>query len=259
MQRNSVAVRQLLHYKGQPDPLKGDALNKAVRDMAHEVISAIFSEENKPEPTKDINKSIQGFGNTNFEMPSEDKKSFLSEVVSIGSASIKQGLSSFAQAHSAMKNENGNYKSPTLHRSLTFEDDSSERYEPVRLPSETQHGFGGSNNRAGGPWGNGSKFSNTGTANGDSTSNSREGKSHEERLLETIVASRGVRLQPSRDAIQVFLVEAVKLDALALSHALESKLQAPMWQVCLLCWFHLDMLHLSLYICSNINEKEVWT
>ena len=42
MQRHSVAIRQLLHYKGQPDPLKGDALNKAVRDTANEAVSAMF-------------------------------------------------------------------------------------------------------------------------------------------------------------------------------------------------------------------------
>ncbi|CAI8599321.1 unnamed protein product [Vicia faba] len=42
MQRHSVAIRQLLHYKGQPDPLKGDALNKAVRDTANEAVSVMF-------------------------------------------------------------------------------------------------------------------------------------------------------------------------------------------------------------------------
>jgi len=90
MQRHSVAVRQLFHYKGQLDPLKGDALNKTVRDTAQETISAIFSADNdKPAPAEDLNKRIQGFGNTNFEIPSEEKKSFLSEVVGLGSASIK--------------------------------------------------------------------------------------------------------------------------------------------------------------------------
>ncbi|GFZ08071.1 ENTH/VHS family protein [Actinidia rufa] len=101
------SVRQLFHYMGRLDPLKGDALNKAVRDTAHEAISAIFSLD-------DFNKRIQGFGNTNFEMPSDDKKSFLSEVVGIGSATIKQGLSSLTQAQSLKKNE-----SPNLRRSLT--------------------------------------------------------------------------------------------------------------------------------------------
>ncbi|OMO66624.1 hypothetical protein COLO4_30474 [Corchorus olitorius] len=231
MQRNSVAVRQLFHYKGQPDPLKGDALNKAVRETAHEAISAIFAEENsnsKPSTSDDLNKRIQGFGNTNFEMPSDDKKSFLSEVVGIGSASIKQGISSFTQSHSLRKNDNGSYKSPTLRRSLTTEIDHSDRYEPVELPNETQ---GVSRNTTSGPWGQDSRVLKTETTNGQSSSNYSETKTREERLLETIVTSGGVRLQPTRDAIQAFLVEAAKLDALALSYALESKLQSQMWQV----------------------------
>ncbi|KAE8736142.1 LETM1 and EF-hand domain-containing protein anon-60Da isoform 1 [Hibiscus syriacus] len=66
----------------------------------------------------------------------------------------------------------------------------------------------------------------------ESSSNHSEPKTREEKLLETIVTS-GVRLQPTSDAIQAFLVEAAKLDALALSHALESKLLSPVWQVCM--------------------------
>lgn len=230
MQRHSAAVRQLFHYKGQLDPLKGDALNKAVRDTSHEAISAIFSEENKPAPAEDLNKRIQGFGNTNYEMPLEDRKSFLSEVVGLGSASIKQGLSSFAQGHSLRKNDNGNYRSPNLRRSLTIENDYSDRYEPVKLHNENQGSFGVSKNVTSGPWGQDSRVINTETKNGDSSSSYTEGKTREERLLETIVTSGGVRLQPTRDAIQVFLVEAAKLDALVLSHALELKLQSPVWQ-----------------------------
>lgn len=233
MQRHSAAVRQLFHYRGQPDPLKGDALNKAVRDTAHEAISSIFSEENKPQTTttEDINKRIQGFGSTNYETPSEDRKSFLSEVVGIGSASIKQGLSSFAQGNSIRKNDNGSYKSPNLQRSLTIENNHSERYEPVRLPNETQGSRGFSNSSESGPWGQDSTVSNSETKNGHASGSSIGGKTREERLLDTIVTSGGVRLQPTRDTIQFFLVEAAKLDALALSHALESKLQAPAWQV----------------------------
>ncbi|KAL1292970.1 hypothetical protein AAHE18_19G038200 [Arachis hypogaea] len=208
MQRHSVAVRQLFHYKGQLDPLKGDALNKAVRDTAHEAISAIFSEENKPvaAPTEDINRRIQGFGNTNYEPPSEDKKSFISEVVGIGSASIKQGLSSLTQGHSLMKNDTGSYRSPNLRRSLTIEEELV-------------------------PWSQDSRVTKTETSNGDSGASYSEGKTREDRLLETIVTSGGIRLQPTRDAIQVFLTEAAKLDAVALCHALEPKLQSPMWQV----------------------------
>lgn len=66
MQRHSTAVRQLVHYKGHPDPLRGDSLNKAVREMANEAMVAIFStEESKPVPvvSEGLGKRIQGFGN----------------------------------------------------------------------------------------------------------------------------------------------------------------------------------------------------
>ncbi|GAV77561.1 ENTH domain-containing protein [Cephalotus follicularis] len=232
MQRHSVAVRQLFHYKGQVDPLKGDALNKAVRDTAHEAISAIFAaDDSKPVPAENINKRIQGFGNTNFEMPSDDKKSFLSEVVGIGSASIKQGLSNFTQGHSLRKNDNGSYKGPNLHRSLTTETDHADRYEPVKISNDNQASFGISKTAPTGPWSQDSRVMTLETTNGDSSSNPSKNKTPEERLLETIVTSGGVRLQPTRDALQVLLQEAAKLDALALTHALESKLQSPMWQV----------------------------
>ncbi|KAE8688568.1 VHS domain-containing protein [Hibiscus syriacus] len=230
MQRNSVAVRQLFHYKGQPDPLKGDALNKAVRETAHEAISAIFAEENntsKPPPADDFNKRIEGFGNSNFEMPSNEKKSFLSEVVGIGSSSIKQGISSFTQGRSVRKNDNGNYKSPTLRRSLTTEIDHSDRYDPIELHNYTREV---SRNTSSGSWGLDSRVLKAETSV-DSSSNHSESKTREERLLETIVTSGGVCLQPTRDAIQAFLMEAAKIDALALSCALESKLLSPVWQV----------------------------
>ncbi|CAN8269241.1 unnamed protein product [Cochlearia groenlandica] len=229
MQRNSVAVRNLFHYKGYPDPLKGDALNKAVRETAHETISAIFSEENgaKPAAPASINRRIEGFGNTNFQVPYDDKKSFLSEVVDLGSASIKQGISSFAQGHLPKKNESGSsssYRGPNLHRSLTSENESFSRYDPVKLGSDGNYGV--SKNTGGGSWGQGS-----GEASESSGQVRLESKTREEKLLETVVTSGGVRLQPTRDALHVFILEAAKMDSVALSIALDGKLQSPMWQV----------------------------
>ncbi|KAM0003928.1 putative AP-4 complex accessory subunit Tepsin [Helianthus debilis subsp. tardiflorus] len=54
MQRNSVAVRQ-------PDPLKGNALNKSVRETAQEALTAIFAGEdnNKPPQTKGLARRIE--------------------------------------------------------------------------------------------------------------------------------------------------------------------------------------------------------
>lgn len=235
MQRNSVAVKQLLHYKGTADPLKGDSLNKAVRETAQDALSAIFStDDNRPAAASEVtHKRMEGFGNTSYVMPSEEKKSFLSEVVGLGSASIKQGLNTLAQAHSQSfkKNDTGSYRGPTLNRSLTVESDHSERYDKMSYVGGGQGNSSITRNVASGPWGQDSRTVTTESTNVDSTSSYGESKTREERFLETIVTSGGVRLQPTRDALQAFLVEASKMDALALSRALESKLQSPNWQV----------------------------
>ncbi|XP_062188934.1 tRNase Z TRZ3, mitochondrial-like [Phragmites australis] len=234
MQRHSAAMRQLVHYKGHPDPLRGDALNKAVRETANEAIAAVFSTED-PKPavaTESLGKRIQGFGNTNYEPSRDAQKSFLSElseVVGIGSASIKQGLSNFAAAHAMMTNDNGGtYKGPNLRRSLTTESDRYGQYDPSEIQSESRASSDASKNVASGSWGP----TPSSSAPTDDTSSSQRGvKTREERLLETIVTASGVRLQPTRDALQIFLTEASKLDAVALSRALENKLNSPLWQV----------------------------
>ncbi|KAK1312124.1 VHS domain-containing protein [Acorus calamus] len=232
MQRHSAVMRELVHYRGHPDPLKGDAFNKAVRDTAQEAISAIFAiEDNKPAATEGLNKRIQGFGNISYEPPSEDRKSFLSEVVGIGSASIKQGFSSIAAAHSMRKtDDNGSYRSPNLRRSLTTETSGRDGYGRDEHYGENQGSSSTTINAESGPWDKELSGANVPT-NGGSSSSRAGSKTREERLLETIVMSGGIRLQPTRDAIQVFLVEASKLDVMAMAHALESKLQSHMWQV----------------------------
>jgi hypothetical protein len=238
MQRHSAAMRQLVHYRGQPDPLRGDALNKAVRETANEAMAAVFSTED-PKPavkTESLGKRIQGFGNTNYEPSRDDKKSFLSElsdVVGIGSASIKQGLSNFAAAHAMMANDNGGsgaYRGPNLRRSLTTESDKYGRYDPSEIQSESHATSGALKNMASGSWG---PTPSSSAPTDDATSSQPGPKSREERLLETIVTASGVRLQPTRDALQIFLTEASKLDAVALSCALENKLNSPLWQVSL--------------------------
>ncbi|MED6118877.1 hypothetical protein PIB30_006666 [Stylosanthes scabra] len=128
-----------------------------------------------------------------------------------------------------MKNETGSYKSPNLQRSLTIESERGERYEPVKYRNENQSSF--ELPKSSGPWSQDSRVTKTETSNGDSGASYSEGKTREDRLLETIVTSGGVRLQPTRDAIEIFLREAAKLDAVALCLALEPKLQSPMWQV----------------------------
>lgn len=37
-----TVCRDLTHYRGEPDPFKGDVLNQKVRDAAKETLDAIF-------------------------------------------------------------------------------------------------------------------------------------------------------------------------------------------------------------------------
>ncbi|EPS70576.1 hypothetical protein M569_04182 [Genlisea aurea] len=236
IQRNSVAIRQLIHYKGQPDPLKGDALNKAVRETAKEALSVLFtSDDTTAAPTESSLRSrIQGFGSTNYEAPTiEDKRSFISEVVDIGSATIKQGLSSLTQSQSQSLRRNddaGSYKSPYLRRSLTREMDYSDQYGEVGSEPhiDARNTSRSSVNSASASWGRGASQSEQITRDSSAVS---EHKTREQKLLETIVTSGGVRLQPTRDALNAFLVEASKLNPESLGHAIELKLQSPHWQV----------------------------
>jgi hypothetical protein len=61
--------------------------------------------------------------------------------------------------------------------------------------------------------------------------------SQEDRLVDVITTPGGVRLQPSREAVQNFLTAVVKLDGDRLGYALQSKLQAHAWQVDAGCSF----------------------
>ena len=44
-----VLPRELTHYRGEPDPFKGDAPNQRVRDSAKEAVDSLFGAENAPQ------------------------------------------------------------------------------------------------------------------------------------------------------------------------------------------------------------------
>lgn len=41
-----MECRELTHYRGEPDPFKGDAPNQRVRDSAKEAMDSLFGAEN---------------------------------------------------------------------------------------------------------------------------------------------------------------------------------------------------------------------
>ncbi|KAI5058165.1 hypothetical protein GOP47_0026335 [Adiantum capillus-veneris] len=240
MQRQAAAVRQLFEYKGQPDVLRGDALNKAVRDTAHEAITVIFASDDKPPQAEEINKRIMGFGSTNYDMHAvaDMKKPSLTNVVNdvleFGSASIKQGLtiiSGYSGANiGSMRNDMGSYRGPGLTKSLTSERGSINRFDhDDRADSRLSGESFGSNS---GPAGHNSHVSaQDSTSSRADTDTGRGRSSLEERLLDTITAPGGMRLQPTRESLQKFLESVVKLDRSNLCYAIEGKLQSPAWQV----------------------------
>lgn len=241
MQRQAAAVRQLFEYKGQPDVLRGDALNKAVRETAHEAISAIFASDDKQSQAEELNKRIMGFGSTNYDMhaaATDVKKPSLTDVVSdvieFGSASIKQGLTIISGYSGAnignIRNDTGSYRGPGLRKSLTSERGTLDRFDPSeRGDFRDSPESVGAHSRPDVHNSRTSQHESTG-ARADTDTN-RARSLLEERLLDTITAPGGMRLQPTRESLQKFLGSAVKLDQKNLCHALESKLQSPAWQV----------------------------
>ncbi|KAI3879588.1 hypothetical protein MKW92_017986 [Papaver armeniacum] len=183
MQRHSIAVSPIASLQG------------LFVETAQEAISAIFAgEESKPAPSEDLNRRIEGFGNTNYEISSssassDDRKSFFSEVVGIGSASIKQDLARLLQHIHSRRTIMVVIGASNLRRSLTTERDHDSSLSPAI-----------STNSAAGTW-------------GQETRVNRVKQQTEFQVLRRSLHPGGVRLQPTRDALQVFLAEALKLDA----------------------------------------------
>jgi hypothetical protein len=198
IQRQAPVIRNLLHHRGTPDALKGDALNKAVRETAQEALSAIFaSTESKPPAESEASKrSMEGFGNTNYDSSSVKPKSMLDDIIGFRSRSLSSSGSS---------GNYGSYRGPDSRSSSVIEKES--KYNSLDVQAQSR---------------------NSGSTGGEGRSSSA---SREDRLVDAITTPGGVRLQPSREAVQNFLAAAAELDVDRLYHALESKLQTHAWQV----------------------------
>jgi hypothetical protein len=219
LQRQAPAVRTLIHYRGQPDALKGDALNKAVRDTAQEAMSAMFASDEKISAMEEAGRRIQGFGSTNYDMPPppEEKKTIFSGMVGFGSASMRQMGAATGNSSGGFNTKSSSYRGHDLRGSLASSDREN-KYDSTNSPSSPAFDHHSqyveqSNGRGGGSHGLGKK------------------NSQEEHLVDVVTTPGGVRLQPSRDTMQAFLTGAEKLDGEKLGHALKAKLQDHSWQV----------------------------
>ena len=65
MQRSTQEIKECLQYRGTPDPLHGDSLNKQVREMAQEVMTSIFDTSVQQQSAA----PMQGFGSGSMGQP----------------------------------------------------------------------------------------------------------------------------------------------------------------------------------------------
>ena len=77
LQRQVEVLRDCLHCRGPPDPLRGDAPYRAIREEAQEIMNVLFSEHNIQE-NKDVQQQAPP-------KPSEFAVSMGSENISLGS------------------------------------------------------------------------------------------------------------------------------------------------------------------------------
>lgn len=67
--KNAGPVRELLHYRGEPDPFKGDVPNQKVREAAKEALDAVFAPTDTTHHIAQTQPAyqarIQGFGSSN--------------------------------------------------------------------------------------------------------------------------------------------------------------------------------------------------
>ncbi|CAM6103735.1 unnamed protein product [Calypogeia fissa] len=245
MQRQAGVIKSYFHYKGQLDALKGDALNKAVRETAHEAVAAIFGTEETTTKMEDVGKRIQGFGSSNYDPRprEEEKKSVLTELVGFGSQTIKQSLEMIQNynhytgsgsgnnrtSSSSSSSFSGTYRSQGLRRSLT-----AERDKPFQRDDREQWNVRDAEADDGVP----TSSSKDNSSYKSEVSNGRGNYPHgntdstvESRLLDSLTTPGGIRLHPTRETLQAFTTTSQNLDAANLVNSLELKLKAHNWQV----------------------------
>lgn len=252
IQRHASAIRNLYQFRGQPDPLRGDAPNKAVRDTAHETLEVLFNQEDIKPTNEDYvstgRKKMEGFGNSAFEPSSNSRPpvptTTFDNVVYYGTESIKAGFDILKGA--ADQVSKGALGKQSLRRSLKSNGDSSDGNYQAPKDVEMRGGFGfeqssepyTSRNTSGShyslePAENDSQSPWAAQPTGSSSYEGQgaEGPSgNEEKLVDSVTQSLGVRVQPSREALATFVKALHGLDGRRVGKALETKLKSPVWQ-----------------------------
>jgi len=250
-------VKSCLQYRGTPDPLKGDAPNKSVREEADLAIKSVFSSDSTTNAyglTTDSGKKMQGFGSdTSNELSSRigtlsngpaSGNSFGSSGKSFGGPSNMVGFG----------NPNFNNAPPVEEKETVFRQAFSNTLSAVsKLAGKAQGGYGstpsmpessGSTYRAPAPSSvSSSDYSQGGAFGsgvkgrwGDTTSSMsgsavhKEPGDYEARVVGEICTVGGPRVAPSQTALEEFCRKCESLDASCVGEQLKRKLANSDWQ-----------------------------
>lgn len=200
LQSRSASIREFFTFRGYVDPIKGDALNKAIRDAAHEAIKAIYSSNESLVASKGISRRIEGFGSGDF---SKSMLGFGSSFVGGYKTADPDEIKRESYGHS---DGNRYYTNAVICKHDNDKEIHLDDRFHLQMPSgDSDHG-------------------NSHTQNGNVTS-------PEDSLVDVVTAPGGVRLQPTCDSLQSFMSTAKELDATKLASALKTKIRSPSWQV----------------------------
>lgn len=248
VQKKSEVVKACTQYRGTPDPLKGDANNKAVRDEAEAAVKAIFSADSQTNAygmNAESGKKMQGFGseasaaetsggfsggashaysgsktyggsshmvgfgNPNFDNSvKEDRVSMFKQTITNSLQALPRWPGGRTQTTSNEPNQPSSYKAPTAHGMDTID-------------SSRSGSFG-----SGGPWRSQNELPRK-----TLTSQANESGEYEGRLVSEFCMPGGPRVAPSPQALEEFCQKCKSLNALTLGQQIGQQLANGDWRV----------------------------
>ncbi|KAL6764886.1 hypothetical protein V8C86DRAFT_1215418 [Haematococcus lacustris] len=268
MQKHASSIRELVHYKGEPDPFRGDTLNQRVRDLAKETLDLLYNSQSVPTSAPALQGRIQGFGSSMAPPPSlsssnngssGSKVAGNGRMMAFGSSNppaSSWGTSSSGNGHSSSSSSSsrgymGNQQTapssqgpfgsnghPTSSRGLSSSSGSpTSLLAPGSMRADDtgfSTGLTASYRASGGSFG---PPSGSAAAAGGGFPGSRLTPSTvlgtEEALVDDISTAGGVRPAPSEQDLRQFVEAASSMDGLRIAELMMKKLASPQWLVVL--------------------------
>ncbi|CAL8466715.1 g6251 [Coccomyxa elongata] len=240
LQKQAGPVRELTHYKGEPDPFKGDVPNQRVRDSAKEALDAIFAATtlNPPTTSAPLQSRIQGFGGGSSDSISSTSSRGTAGGLGASSGAGSSRMTGFGnpKLEGSAGSSTGGVTSP---KSLLGSSGgkagfgTTTRHAPFMIDEVGNNGS--DDERASGyqprPLRIGMSSVNS-SSSAPQLAASNDGD-EEVRLVDGICAVGGVRAQPSREDLRLFVEKIASLNGTRVAELLRAKMEDASWQTVL--------------------------